>query len=149
MYLIKELCADCRRFFAAGGIGLDNCGDLSDSFGNLRNGTCFSLDRVGNRMDRFVGLFYQTQCLLQRQRNSAYDLGSARRGLNGIFNQILCGFGCFVRLGCQVAYFVGYNGKALSCLAGTSCLNCGIECQDIRLKRNIFDGRDDIADLLG
>ncbi len=87
--------------------------------------------------------------LLQRLRHLAHRLAALRHGGDGAADQVLGGLGSLVGLGRQVAHLVGHHGKALAGGPRTGGLHSGVQGQDVGLEGDVFNGGDDLGNLLG
>ena len=68
--------------------------------------------------------------------------------IDRFFDQILGGLGCLVRLGRQIAHLICDHSKPFTCNARARSFHCGVQRKDIGLECDVFDRRNDLADLL-
>ena len=69
--------------------------------------------------------------------------------LHGLFNQFGSGLGSFGTSSGKAANLLRHHCEALACLSCPGCLNRCIQCKNIGLEGNIFNGFDDLANLIG
>lgn len=103
---------------------------------------------AGHPVNESDGILNQTGGLFQNRADLPSQLAAPLHIFGGALDHLLGLLGGVVRFGGQIAHFVGHDCEALSAGAGPGGLHRGIQSQDIRLKRNVFNCFNDLADLL-
>ena len=102
-HLLEELGADGSGLFTAGGVRLDDGGNLADPLRYLADGDGLPLNCLGDDPNLPVGLGDELQRLAQGMGDLPHNLTAPFRGLDGVVNQLLGSLGGLVGLGRQGA----------------------------------------------
>ena len=107
------------------------------------------MDGLSDGGDGLIRLHHHLLRPLQGLGHLTDDLAAPLSHLDGVLNEALGGLRRLIGLGGQIAHLVGHHGKALAGGSGPGSLHRRIQRQDIGLEGDVFNGSDNLANLLG
>ena len=146
--LRAELLTGRRALLAGSGVGLHHSGNLVNALRHLGDSVGLGLHGLGHIAHHHHHASGQLCGLLQGLCHLAHHVRAVLHSGNGILDQIRGGLGRLVGLGRQVAHLIGHNGEALSSRARPGGLHSGVQRQNVGLESDVFNGGNDLADLL-
>ena len=147
--LTGELLTGCSGFFRGSRVGLYDTGDLIHTLSNLYH----SIRLLHRGLGNFINGSYNASGFFRNSHNglgcfSSYT-GTIFHGPYRILNQCRGFLGSVCRLAGEVAHLIRYNCESTTGCTSTGSFHCRVERQNIGLESNVFDGLDDLSDLLG